>query len=570
VSRESTVVQTSKGYVWKAEWNAAAGKNLFVEARVGRFAIRRQESPDANTPRFEDLVDVVVSGGNRTWREGLQRDQLNGTISYFSEGRLGRHHVKAGLEMERTLATETWQQSYMGDVLHVLRTGIPAEVYLFQTPSRAEAGQWWPTVFVNDSWHVNKRLTLNAGVRFDRFRIFLPEQHHPAGRFNPTPQTFGAIDNVIDWNVIAPRLGMSVDLDGEGRTLVKGSYGLYWLPPTTDLAFNVNPNARVWWERFVWSDNSHDGLFQFGEQVGEPLERRGGSALESVDPGLELAYIREVTGRLERELAAGVSVTTGFVWRGERRQGLRQMSNANFDAFTVATTLYDPGADESTLLPSGVGRAIQLYDLPPDQVGPAEFVVRNVPRSNSDYLTWDVTAARRLGGRWSLTGSFAHTWNRDQEGAYFGQPVRANEYPVTPNDLINADSDGRHVFRVWSAKVLWSWEGPWGLRLTPLLRHQSGQPFGRTVLARLNYGTIRLLAEPVGSRRQDHLTVVDLGLQKDVRLPGGTTVSGVVEVFNVLNTNSEQNISWASGSTFLRPLTIVPPRIARIGLKVDW
>lgn len=570
VSPESTAEQATNGTVWKAEWNAAVGGRLFFEARVGRFAVHREEHPNGNTPRFEDLVDVVVSGGNRTWQERLERDQMTGSLSHFADGRLGRHHLKAGVELDRTVATETWHQSYAGEALHVLRNGTPAEVYLFQTPSKSQAGQWWPTLFVHDSWQVNTRLTLNAGARYDRFRLFLPEQDHPAGRFNQTPRAFAAVNSVVDWDVVAPRVGASVDLFGDGRTLLKGSYSLYWLPPSTELAFNVNPNARVWWERFAWSDENGDGLWQPGEQAGEPLDQRGGTSLEFIDPRLEPAYIREVTGRLEREIGARVSVTTGVVWRGERRQGLRQLSNADFDAFTLPVTLYDPGASEPTLLASGGGPGIRLYDLPLDAVGTAELVVRNVPRSSGDYLTWDLTATRRAGGHWSLTASFAHTWNRDHASVYFGQTIRANQYPVTPNDLINADPDGRHVFRVWSAKLHGTWEGPWGLRFTPLLRHQSGQPFGRTVLAPLNYGSIRLLAEPIGSRRQEHLTLLDLGVQKDVRLPGGRRVSGFVEIFNLLNANPEQNVSWASGPTFLRPLTIVPPRIARLGMKVNW
>jgi hypothetical protein len=40
-------------------------------------------------------------------------------------------------------------------------------------------------------------------------------------------------------------------------------------------------------------------------------------------------------------------------------------------------------------------------------------------------------------------------------------------------------------------------------------------------------------------------------------------------VFNLFNANPEQNASWSSGS-FLRPLTIVPPRIARIGATLEW
>jgi hypothetical protein len=568
VSRDSTSEQAARGTVWKAEWNATR-RSLFAEVRVGQFIASREERPASDLPRVEDLADPAVLGGNRAWRDDLHRDQVSGSVSRFTEGFGGRHHLRAGVDIERTMAAETWQRGFPGDVLHVLRSGHPAEVYLFQTPSRSEFGQWWTSAFVSDSWQVQDRLTLNIGARYDRFRIFLPAQHHPAGRFTPTATVFPAVDNVIGWNVIAPRFGASFDATGDGRTLIKVSYSRYWLPPTTDLAFNVNPNGRVWWERFAWSDDNGDRLWQPGEESTQPLERRGGTALESVNPDLKLAYVHEIAWRIEREITARVAVTTGIVWRGERQQGLRQLSPA-FETFSVTRTFSDPGPSGSTLSASADGAGIRLFDVPPGVVAPSEIVVRNVPRSDSDYVTWELAANRRIDGRWSLGADVAHTWNRDHESSYLGQAVRANEYAATPNDLVNTDPDGRHVFRVWSARVHATWDGPWGLQVIPLLRHQSGQPFGRTVLAPLSYGTIRVLAEPIGSRRQDHLTLLDLRMQKTMRVRGGSRVSAFVEVFNVFNGNAEQQVTWASGSAFLRPLSIVPPRIARAGMKVGW
>ncbi len=48
------------------------------------------------------------------------------------------------------------------------------------------------------------------------------------------------------------------------------------------------------------------------------------------------------------------------------------------------------------------------------------------------------------------------------------------------------------------------------------------------------------------------------------------TVAPFIDVYNVFNANPVQNITWASGSSFLRPTNIVPPRVARIGAKVNW
>jgi hypothetical protein len=170
-----------------------------------------------------------------------------------------------------------------------------------------------------------------------------------------------------------------------------------------------------------------------------------------------------------------------------------------------------------------------------------------------------------------VSASFAHTWNRDQASAYLNQPIRNNEYPLTPNDLINTDGHGRYVFRVWAAKAAGTFEVPWQVQLTPLVRYQSGQPFGRTFQTQLpNYGSVRVLGERVGARRQDGVTLIDVRTERTFRLAAGRRVAAFVEVFNALNANPEQNVNWSSGEAFLSPLNIVSPRIARIGLRLDW
>ena len=173
---------------------------------------------------------------------------------------------------------------------------------------------------------MNNRLTLNLGLRFDRYRVFLPEQAHPAGRFNSTLQTFPAVDNLIDWNVLAPRIGLIHDFAGDGKTIAKLSYGQYWLRPGTGLDFNANPNSNQWWRRYTWSDPDGSGVWEPGEE-GDLQGSRGGVALESVDPGLELPFVREVAAWIERELVANIGLRTGVVWRGERQHSMRRNAN---------------------------------------------------------------------------------------------------------------------------------------------------------------------------------------------------------------------------------------------------
>jgi hypothetical protein len=431
---------------------------------------------------------------------------------------------------------------------------------------------------VQDTWRLSAVLTLSLGVRFDHFRSSLPPQSHPAGqsasRTWPETRVFDA--SLVSWIETAPRLGATYQITGDGRTLVKLSWGRYWLPPTTEVGFLANRNGRDWWELYDWIDDNRNGYWDPAEE--RRLRERRPSGDESIDPSLELSYVTESTLRISRELGATSSVDTGVVWRHERQPFARHDRNRPYDLFTQRVSLVDPGPD-AVAGTSDDGRVMEVFDVPSsaETLPASSFVLRNVPAIGSRYLTWDVRARRRLHRRWSLVAGFSYMWVREHASVYLGQPVRTNTYPLTPNDLINTRPDGRHEFAVWSAQAYGTYEGPWGLRFSPFLRHQSGQPYGRTFLSRgLNIGPVRVLAEPVGARRMDHVTLVDLRIEKRIALGRQRWMALVVDGYNLLNANPEQNISWSSGQTaagqvtFGRPLTIVPPRIARLGVTDVW
>ena len=294
--------------------------------------------------------------------------------------------------------------------------------------------------------------------------------------------------------------------------------------------------------------------------------------MEALDPSLELPVVDEVGTWIERALPAGIGLRSGVVWRRERSQFTRQNANRPFEAFTVPVTIRDPGPDGVPDTTDDGGTLIAFDDLSGRQ---AANIQRNVPGSSSAYWTWEVDATRRTRGRWSLGAGFSHTWNGDQATGYSGQAARSNQYPLTPNDLINTGTGGRHEFTTWTATAHGTYDAPWDVRVTPVMRHQSGQPFGRTFTTspgQLAYttGAVTVLAEPIGSRRMDNITIVDLRVEKRLPLKGNRHMSGFLDVFNCFNANPEQNVIWSSGSSFLRPLSIVPPRIAQVGLTLEW
>jgi hypothetical protein len=566
---DSTVDQRNAAWLWKGEWNASIRDSIVFELRAGQFGWEQGWTPRSTAPRFEDLETLVVVGGNREWESAARRNQLTGTVGYFTQNRTGQHHLRFGGEALRFLAEETWFSGYPGNVLHVVRSGRPSSVFLVETPSSSQAGVWTWSGYASDAWQPNSRVTLTLGLRYDRYRLFLPAQEHPAG--SPNARQFAAVSSLADWNALTPRFAAVFDVKGDGKTLVKFNFGRYRVAPNASLGFNSNPNSNQWWSQYDWADLNQNGAWEPGEEA-RRQRRRGGEAIESLDPDLKLPLLDEAGAWIERSLPGGVALRTGAIWRLERFPYARQNINQPFEAFTVPVSIRDRGPDG--LAGTGDDGPIwTAYDLNADYLGqPPVNEVRNVAGSSSEYFTMEIAATRHTRGRWTLGAGFAHTWNGDHASGYSGQSLRNNAYRLTPNDLLNAGANGRYEFSTWTAKAHGTFEAPWQLRITPLLRHQSGQPFGRTQTTdpgQLRYGTVTLLMEPIGTRRLDHITLVDARIEKSLSVKR-RRVSVFLDVFNCLNVNPEQNAIWSSGASFLRPLTIVSPRIARVGLNVNW
>jgi hypothetical protein len=562
----TTWSQNFWAWVHKGEWNGVLNDNSFAEIRAGQYGYDWTNGVNGTGLRYEDIGNNLITGRNRNWARERRRNQVLGTISYFVNG-FGDHNLKFGGELFDETVKDVFIDGFEEDILHVMQNGAKLDVILFQ-PGESIGGLRTYGMFVHDTWRVNNKLTLNLGVRFDRYRAFSPEQGHPASRFNPTPQTFAAVDNYISWNLPAPRVGMTYDVSGNGKTVLKANYGKYWWNPGADFVFNISPNASAWWRRHRWNDLNNDNRWQPGEE-GAQTDARGGATTESLDPNLENQFTKEFATFVEREVMANFGVRAGYVWRGERNHYGRYNINRPYSAFTVPVSVPDPGPD-GRVGTSDDGAAIAAFDLPAEiRALPTVNRTFNVDNSDSDYHTFEITGTKRMSNRWSLLASYGWTKSFEQLGTIQGNAVRSNALPVNPNDKINTD-DGRQVFTRASVKVSGTWNSPWwDISFAPMVRYQQGVPFGRTFAATLGYGSVRFLAEPMDTRRQDTILITDLRVEKSHHF-GARNISVFFDLYNMFNANPAQNLQWSSGTSYNRPLSIVPPRLARIGAKLNF
>ena len=557
IMRESTVWSSkSPLHVWKAEYNAVLKNAFILEARGGRHAINWQRTSKETGQRVEDIGNNFVAGGTYGTAQDRNRPQLNGSLGYFRSGWLGSHTFKFGGEVIR----ETLDAPYTGfghasNTLSILNNNAATQVVMYRGANLSRNGLWSGSAYATDTWNVNSALTLVLGLRLDRYQPFLPAQTGPDG------QAFEAIDRVLVWRNLGPRLGLSYNLTGNGKTVLKANYGEYWLYPSADFVSGINPNPSLWSSTYRWTDANGNGLWNAGEE-GAVLSTSGGRATETLDANLQNTYTRQATVYLEREVAANFGVRAGFVWNGRRQVSGQINVNRPLQAYGAPVSVNDPGPDGRAGT-SDDGAAVTAYGLSPEFVGrPIVNLTTNIPEADSDYYTWEVSATRRESARWGMQASISSTSSR--EGAIGG----GNNY--TPNALINA-TDGRNVFSTWQAKVSGTMVLPYDLRIVPVFRYQSGQPYARTFVAALNYGNATIRANELGAESGESIGVFDVRSEKVFNLSTLKTRLGLFfDVYNIFNANPAQAFATNSGASFLRPTAITPPRIARVGVKLDW
>jgi hypothetical protein len=545
---------------WKVEYDSILGKVAALEVRAGNFFEEGDYDGQGASPRYSDTGANHVYGTANTQRLLHQRPQVNGSLTYTKSGWAGTHDFKFGGElMHETDAG--WQSTYQNQQM-ILNNGAPTQVQLYLPPAtnRSPDSEWALGAYAQDTWKINSRVTLNLGFRFDHYQSYVPASVGANG------QQFDRVDAPV-WNVPGPRLGVIYALTDDGKTLVKGSYGKFWDYMFNTVSTVIDPNPSQSFSVYTWTPANP--IYQNGLPVFNPADvgrlisvtgaRPDGKSATGVDPNLKDSYQKQATVYFEREVAANFGVRTGFVWNGRRQ--LRTTFNLSqpYSAFTVPSVVIDPGPDGKTGTADD-GGSVTAYNLDAAHLSlsPNQQLANFDSVADSNYYTWEVTADKRQSNHWSLLASYSNTWSRQGYAT-----------ALTPNALIGS-VDGLDIFTNWTAKLSGTFDLPFGIRLSPAIRLQSGVPFARTFQARLNYNSaVTIQAEPFAAERLPNINILDLRTQKIFKI-SRTTFGLFFDVYNITNTNTDQLTTTTSGSAFLRPTVITAPRIARIGLKFNF
>ena len=234
--------------------------------------------------------------------------------------------------------------------------------------------------YLQDTWRMSQRITLNGGVRWEPFfsqnllrgaitrfnrddfaRNVLSTQYRgaPAGLIYPGDPGFpkGATGLETKWMNLAPRVGIGWDVHGDGRLAVRSSYGLSFDYPTGE--FMSNPAAAPPFGNRVrltdppgGFDNPY-GHLPGGDPhpiiTGPDTVFPAGGTFASIDPGLNAPRIQSWNVTVEQQLGTNWQASASYLGRySDRLWGFQAVNygvflglgpcTINGVAFTVCST----------------------------------------------------------------------------------------------------------------------------------------------------------------------------------------------------------------------------------------
>jgi hypothetical protein len=331
---------------------ARAGYNRFVESFLPEDGTFNPSSIGLNTgvsaqdyglPQFR-ISGYAPIGTNASVPRGRTDANIHSVaaLSYT----MGRHNVKAGYEFRRTTVDGYFDAGYRGvlnfDSLDSFLAGNVSGGRQALGDSRRQTFQNSHGLYAQDSFSVSRDFTLDYGMRWDYMGV-LGEAQNRLSILNPT---LGLVQvgthglNALyprDLGNFGPRVSAVWDLSGQGRTVVRASWGIFFDSYSQDYfvgqlpwnTFNAGPGYNGIGPSPILFSYSPAETLATGSPVFAP-STFGASDVFTVAQDMKTPYQHNYNVNVEKQLGKNAVVQIGYVGsQGRRLYRFRDINQAN-------------------------------------------------------------------------------------------------------------------------------------------------------------------------------------------------------------------------------------------------
>jgi outer membrane receptor protein involved in Fe transport len=320
-------------------------------------------------------------------------------------------------------------------------------------PSRFAFTTFDYAFFAQDDFRVTPRLTLNLGLRYEYQK--LPEPQIPNPLFAATSRFPADKDN---WG---PRFGFAYDLTGDGRTSVRGGYGIYYGRIINSTISNAITNTGVAAGQtrvFVSPASPAAPVFP---NVLASASAAGAPSSVAFSPFMENPKIHQADLVFERQVARNTVVSvSALVSLGK---DLPTFVDINLARPSTARTFTVVGGELN-------GRRFTIPFITGARPDPRFGAITEIRSTiSSEYEALVFQAERRLTAGLQFQASY--TLSRSLDNGQTSQTFTTTNVPFNPFDLSSERGysrfDRRHKF---VASAVWTPGAPFGLEQSALGR----------------------------------------------------------------------------------------------------
>jgi hypothetical protein len=396
--------------------------------------------------------------------------------------------------------------------------------------------------YIQDDISFNDRLTLNAGIRYDKWTGFdLDQRANPllplykaAAAAHPEieylrPFANGEADQLDDDdNNWGPRLGFTYDMKGDGKHIVRGGYGIYYDFPYTN-ATNLFPAAAAQSTYgIVYSHEDPKGIknpdgsfFRPGQPL--PPNQGGGAVLPN-----NIAQ-RSWEAPESKQFSLGYSLEVNN-WLGLNLEAV----HIDYENIPFRFRANPIVGGARILAPAVTSGNIRLWvgDGSAEYQGfNVGFHARSARFEAQGFYTWSEAEGNVLTG----ADEFRLWDGGSQADAQLNTPVNPLD-PYASENFGPLFTDVRH--RVTLSTL---YRAPWDLNISGILRYHSAYPFSRFQPGATRNGYPNVLAagvSHVNTERGDDFSQIDVRVSKEFRFGPNLGIELIGEIFNLLNSKN--------------------------------